>query len=85
VGWLASVAAPAWWRAPPHQPEKEAPMSDIRRVVTGLDAEDRAVVQFDSQVALEPGPFGINSVNLWITDSYPAGFSFTQMTPCPGR
>ena len=55
-------------------------MSDIRRVVTGLDAEDRAVVQFDSQLALEPGPFGINSVNLWITDSYPAGFSFTHDT-----
>ena len=55
-------------------------MSDIRRVVTGLDAEDRAVVQFDSQLALEPGPFGINSVNLWITDSYPAGFSFTDDT-----
>lgn len=36
-------------------------MSDIRRVVTGLDAEDRAVVQFDSQLALEPGPFGSRS------------------------
>jgi hypothetical protein len=55
-------------------------MSNIRRVVTGLDAEDRAVVQFDSQLALEPGPFGINSVNLWITDSYPAGFSFAHDT-----
>ena len=55
-------------------------MSDIRRVVTGFDAEDRAVVQFDSQLALEPGPFGINSVDLWITDSYPPGFSFTHDT-----
>ena len=55
-------------------------MSDIRRVVTGLDAQHRAVVQFDNRLALEPGPFGINSVNLWITDSYPAGFSFERDT-----
>jgi hypothetical protein len=54
-------------------------MSGIRRVVTGLDAEDRAVVQLDSRLALEPGPF-IYSVNLWTTDSYPAGFSFTHDT-----
>ena len=55
-------------------------MSDIRRVVTGLDAQNRAVVQFDSRLALESGPFGINSVNLWITDGYPAGFSFERDT-----
>ena len=55
-------------------------MSDIRRVVTGLDAHDRAIVQFDGRLALEAGPFGINSVNLWITDSYPAGFSFEHDT-----
>jgi mannose-6-phosphate isomerase-like protein (cupin superfamily) len=55
-------------------------MSEIRRVVTGLDAQHRAIVQFDSLLGLEPGPFGINSVNLWITDSYPAGFSFEADT-----
>ena len=55
-------------------------MSDIRRVVTALDDQDRAVVAFDSRVTLEPGHFGLASANLWITDSYPAGFSFTADT-----
>ena len=50
--------------------------SDIRRVVTGLDASNKAVVLFDSRVPLAPGPHGIRSVNFWLTDSYPAGFSF---------
>jgi len=50
--------------------------SEIRRVVTGLDANNKAVVQFDGRLPLEQGPFGITSLNLWLTDSYPAGFSF---------
>ena len=50
--------------------------SDIRRVVTGLDSNNKAIVLFDSQIPLAPGPYGITSLNLWITDSYPAGFSF---------
>jgi len=50
--------------------------SDVRRVVTALDDNNRAVVAFDSRVPLEPGPFGLASTNLWITDSYPAGFAF---------
>ena len=50
--------------------------SDIRRVVTGLDASNKAVVLFDSRLPLGPGPYGIQGLNLWITDSYPAGFSF---------
>src|SRR5215510_4223436 len=50
--------------------------SDIRRVVTTLDANGKAVVLFDSRFSLAPGPYGINSLNLWLTDSYPAGFSF---------
>jgi hypothetical protein len=49
--------------------------SDIRRVVTAVDDNDRAVVAFDSRMTLEPGPFGLASTNLWLTDSYPAGFS----------
>jgi mannose-6-phosphate isomerase-like protein (cupin superfamily) len=44
---------------------------DVRRVVTGLDDNNHSVVLFDSQVPLQPGLFGINSTNLWITDSYP--------------
>src|ERR1043166_3707336 len=49
--------------------------SDIRRVVTGLDANSKAIVLFDNRLTLGPGPYGITALNLWITDSYPAGFS----------
>jgi mannose-6-phosphate isomerase-like protein (cupin superfamily) len=51
--------------------------SEIRRVVTGLDANDKAIALFDSQVPLSPGPYGIASVNLWLTESYPPGLAFT--------
>ena len=50
--------------------------SDIRRVVTGLDAADKAIVLFDSRLPLNPGKSGNPAVNLWITDSSPPGFSF---------
>lgn len=53
-----------------------AAASDIRRVVTGLDATNKAVVLFDSRLTLAPGPYGIAALNLWLTDSYPPGFSF---------
>jgi hypothetical protein len=49
---------------------------DIRRVVTGLDDNSQSIVLFDSRVAFAPGPFGIASTNMWITDSYPVGFPF---------
>ena len=49
--------------------------ADIRRVVTGLDGNDHAVVLFDSRVPLKPGPSGIAGANFWITDSYPPGLS----------
>jgi hypothetical protein len=52
-----------------------AAASDIRRVVTGLDENNKARVIFDSRLPLATGPYGINSTNLWITDSYPLGFS----------
>ncbi len=47
------------------------PASDIRRVVTGLDADNKAIVLSDSRLTLDSG-----RANLWITDSYPPGFSF---------
>jgi mannose-6-phosphate isomerase-like protein (cupin superfamily) len=50
--------------------------SDIRRVVTGLDENNKAVVLFDSRLPLAPAPYGIRALNLWLTESYPAGFSF---------
>jgi mannose-6-phosphate isomerase-like protein (cupin superfamily) len=46
---------------------------DIRRVVTALDANDKAIALFDSRVTLEPG-----STPLWVTDAAPAGLSFTD-------
>jgi mannose-6-phosphate isomerase-like protein (cupin superfamily) len=55
--------------------------SDIRRVVTGLDANNKAVVLFDSRLPLASGPYGLASTNMWITDSYPPALSFTQDDP----
>ena len=55
--------------------------SDIRRVVTGLDANNKAVVLFDSRLPLAPGPYGLASTNMWVTDSYPPALSFTQEDP----
>ena len=55
--------------------------SDIRRIVTGLDANNKAVVLFDSRLPLASGPYGLASTNMWITDSYPPALSFTQDDP----
>jgi mannose-6-phosphate isomerase-like protein (cupin superfamily) len=54
--------------------------SDIRRVVTGLDANNKAVVMFDSRMPLQAGPYGLNATNLWVTNTYPLGFSFKDDT-----
>jgi hypothetical protein len=53
-----------------------ATAADIRRVVTALDANDKAIALFDSRVTLEPG--STPSVKLWVTDTAPAGLSFTD-------
>jgi mannose-6-phosphate isomerase-like protein (cupin superfamily) len=53
-----------------------AAASDIRRVVTGLDTDNKASTLFDSRLTLKPGPYGIAAVNLWITDSYPPTLTF---------
>jgi len=53
-----------------------ATASDIRRIVTGLDAGNKAVVLFDSTLTLNPGKSGNPAANLWTTDSSPPGFSF---------
>jgi mannose-6-phosphate isomerase-like protein (cupin superfamily) len=54
--------------------------SDIRRVVTGLDAASKSVVLFDSRMPLKGGPLGLQATNLWVTNSYPLGFSFKEDT-----
>jgi len=49
--------------------------TEIHRVVTGLDANDRSTTLFDSTETLNAGASGLPAKNLWITDSYPPGFS----------
>jgi mannose-6-phosphate isomerase-like protein (cupin superfamily) len=49
--------------------------SDIHRVVTGLDANNRSTTLFDSSVTLDVGKSGNPGAVLWITDSFPLGFS----------
>lgn len=48
---------------------------DIRRVVTGLDANNHAVVLFDSKIPLKADSPVISSTNFWITDQTPPAMS----------
>jgi len=50
--------------------------ADIRRVVTGLDENNKAIVLFDSRLTLS-GKRNL-SAELWSTDTSPPGFSFTD-------
>jgi len=54
--------------------------SEVRRVVTGLNADDKAIVMIDRQETLNVGKSGNASINLWITAESPAGFSFKDDT-----
>jgi mannose-6-phosphate isomerase-like protein (cupin superfamily) len=47
----------------------------IRRLVTGLDENDKAAALFDNLVSLESRSPGVASANLWITDSQLPSFS----------
>jgi mannose-6-phosphate isomerase-like protein (cupin superfamily) len=55
-----------------------ATASDIRRVVTGIDANNKAVVLYDGRLQLASAPSRPPSANLWRTDTSPANFSFTE-------
>jgi mannose-6-phosphate isomerase-like protein (cupin superfamily) len=44
---------------------------EMRRVVTGLDERNHAVVLFDTRIPLKMIAPGIVATNFWITDSYP--------------
>ena len=50
--------------------------SDIRRIVTGLDTNNKAIVLFDTRETINVGKTGNGSLNLWITDTSPPSFSF---------
>src|ERR1700719_987113 len=52
-----------------------AAASDVRRVVTGLDDRNHAVVLFDSNIPLKQDSPVLSSTNFWITDSTPPGLS----------
>ena len=52
--------------------------ADVRRVVTGLDANNKAVALFDGRLTLSPGKSGIPAANLWMTETLPPGFSFNS-------
>ena len=48
---------------------------DIRRVVTGLDDKNHAVVLFDNRIPLKSDSPILLSINFWITDSTPPSLS----------
>jgi len=48
---------------------------DIRRVVTGLDDRNHAVVLFDSRIPLKQDSAVLSSTNFWITDDTPPSLS----------
>ena len=52
--------------------------SDIRRVVTGVDANNKSNAILDSKIALAPAPNDLNWAHLWVTDSYPLSISATD-------
>ena len=52
-----------------------ASASDIHRVVTTLDANNKSTTLFDSVIPLDVGKSGNPGAILWTTDSFPLGFS----------
>src|SRR3978361_161983 len=53
----------------------DAVADDVRRVVTGLDDRNHAVVLFDSRIPLKQDSPVISSMNFWLTDSTPPSLS----------
>jgi quercetin dioxygenase-like cupin family protein len=54
----------------------QAGASDIRRVVTGPDANDgKSAAMMDSRVTVTPLATNLGAANLWVTDSYPISLS----------
>ena len=49
--------------------------SDIHRVITGFDTDNKSTTLFDSRLTLDVGKSGTAGAVLWITDSYPLGIS----------
>jgi hypothetical protein len=52
--------------------------SDIRRVVTGIDANNKSNAILDRKITLAPAPNDLNWAHLWVTDSHPLSISATD-------
>ena len=52
--------------------------SEIHRVVTTLDANNKSTTLVDETVTLEVGKSGVPGAVIWATDSQPPGFSYTD-------
>jgi mannose-6-phosphate isomerase-like protein (cupin superfamily) len=52
--------------------------SEIHRVVTTLDANNKSTTLADSEIPLKVSPSGNAGAVLWITNSGPAGFSLNE-------
>jgi quercetin dioxygenase-like cupin family protein len=52
--------------------------SDVRRVVTGIDADNKSNAILDSKITLAPAPNDLKWAHLWVTDSYPLSISATD-------
>jgi mannose-6-phosphate isomerase-like protein (cupin superfamily) len=57
--------------------------SDIHRVVTGLDADNKSTTLFDGSLPLNVGKSGAAGAILWITNSSPPGFSQDDAAKIP--
>jgi mannose-6-phosphate isomerase-like protein (cupin superfamily) len=57
--------------------------AEIRRVVTGVDKDNKAIVLFDSSLTLKPGGSGNPAANLWMTDSPPDNGTVIRMVEFP--
>ena len=55
-----------------------ASATDIRRVVTGLDASDRSTTMFDDHVHLRDVQPDLGLGYLWVTHAFPVGLSKTD-------
>ena len=53
----------------------QASATDIRRIVTGVGADDKSTVTLDSRIKLSPAPNDLNWAHLWVTDTYPPEIS----------
>jgi len=51
---------------------------EVRRIVTGLDSAGKAIVMFDSKVALASFRSPNGAAEMWVTDKSPPDFSWTD-------